>query len=123
MKRRAIIAPDIRGSFVGSADRSWSFAILSAWVAFAVLVIAFGVVPSEFIGWFNKRWNDPMLQRFIRDPIVVGYHIVVFGAMIVGSVKYQEMRERRAKEVLEPEKEERKGPRSWFGRPLARSRG
>ncbi|MER3395891.1 MAG: hypothetical protein C4318_00270 [Acidimicrobiia bacterium] len=108
---------------VGSADKSWSFAILSAWVAFAVLVLAFGVIPSEFIGWFNKRWNDPNLQRFIRDPIVVGYHIVVFGAMIVGAVKYQEWRERKVKEEPGAKEPERKGPRSWFGRPLARSRG
>lgn len=108
---------------MASADRSWSFAIVSAWVVFAALVLAFGVVPSEFIGWFNKRWNDPNLQRFIRDPIVVVYHIVVFGSMILGSVKYQERRERKAKEVPGTEGFERKGPLSWFGRPLARSRG
>lgn len=107
---------------MGSADRSWSFAIASAWVAFAVLVLAFGVIPSEFIGWFNNRWNDPTLQKFVRDPIVVGYHIVVFGAMIVGSVKYQERRERKAREGLGAEDGERKGPRSWFGRPLAKTR-
>lgn len=108
---------------MGSAERSWAFAILSAWVAFAVLVIAFGVIPSEFIGWFNKRWNDPNLQRFIRDPIVVGYHIVVFGAMIVGSVKYQERKERKAKVEFESDEEQSEEPRSWFGRPLAKTRG
>ncbi len=109
---------------MGSEDRSWVFAIVTAWLAFAVLVLAFGVIPSEFIGWFNKQWNDPNLQRFVRDPIVVGYHIVVFGAMIVGSVKYQEWRERKAKQQKTPSEEaEVKGPRSWFGRPLAKSRG
>jgi fumarate reductase subunit C len=113
---------------LGSADRSWAFSLFAAWIAFAVLVLAFGVIPSEFIGWFNKRWNDPNLQSFVRDPIVVVYHIVVFGAMIVGSVKYQERREKklaerqkRAEHEAAPDKEPAVKT-SAFGRPLVKAR-
>lgn len=114
---------------VGSSDRSWAFSVFAAGAAFAVLLLAFGVIPSEFIGWFNKKWNDPNLQRFVRDPIVVAYHVVVFAAMIVGSVKYQEWRERKlaAAEESTPEAEaasvEPPGPKSAFGRPLVRAKG
>lgn len=114
---------------VGSSDRSWAFSVFAAGAAFAVLLLAFGVIPSEFIGWFNKQWNDPNLQRFVRDTIVVAYHIVVFGAMIVGSVKYQEWRERKlaaaeqSKAEGAPVSVEARAPKSAFGRPLVRARG
>lgn len=99
---------------MGSGNRSWVASVYLAALAFALLILVYGVIPSEFIGWFNKKYNDANLRKFVRDPIIVVWHLVTIAGFVVYSVQYQNFRVKRAKKAAEAETEDE----SAYGRPL-----
>lgn len=101
---------------MGSGRRSWVASVYLAALAFAVLILVYGVIPSEFIGWFNKKYNDVNLRKFVRDPIVVAWHLISIAVLVIYAVQYQNFQERRAKRKSEGKSE--KEEESAYGRPL-----
>lgn len=89
-------------------------------LVFALLIIAFGVVPSEFIVWFNKQYNNINMRRFVRDPIVIVYHLAAIGAFATYAVMYQKRQVKRA-ETAAVEVEAGASPESAYGRPMAKA--
>ena len=118
------------------ADRkaTWGEAIFGATYVFAVMFIAFGVVPHQFIdhadknlGWSRDKlifgpggilkpesaggWNPITLQyEAVRDVVVVLIHVYFFGLMLFIWSWWQKRGDVKPKEL----------PVSTYGRPLVK---
>ncbi len=103
---------------MGSGNRTWAVTVLMAGMTFALLILIFGVIPSEFIVWFNKHYNNVNIRRFVRDPIVVLYHVITIGGFLLYAIKYQSWRNNQAKRKAEAATTANAEPESAFGRPV-----
>ena len=116
------------------APFSWGEAMLGATYAFAVLFLAFGVVPHQWIdhadrnlGWSRTRivygpggilkpqseggWNPITLQyEAVRDIVVVVIHVYYFGLVIFLWTKWQKRGVSKSTDVAT----------STYGRPLVK---
>jgi hypothetical protein len=115
---------------------TWSECIAGAVGVFALMTLAYAVIPSEYITFSDKylqwdttkfvfqshqdvfglgiaNWPFNMTKQALRDIIVVGIYIVLFGLNIALFVKWQ-----KRGQVTEPAAERPR--RSRFGRPLRR---
>jgi hypothetical protein len=112
----------------------WGEALLASAYIFALLFLAFGVVPHQWIdhadkdlGWSRDKllygpggilkpesaggWNPITLQyEAVRDTIVVLLHLVFFGLYIYLAIWWQKRGEVKPKEL----------PTSTYGRPLVK---
>jgi len=112
----------------------WGEALLASAYIFALLFLAFGVVPHQWIdhadkdlGWSRDKllygpggilkpdsaggWNPITLQyEAVRDTIVVLLHLVFFGLYIYLAVWWQKRGDVKPKEL----------PTSTYGRPLVK---
>ena len=119
-----------------SVDRPllWGEALLASVYIFAVLFLAFGVVPHQFIdhadkdlGWSRDKiifgpggilkpesaggWNPITLQyEALRDIVAVLIHAVLFGLYIFLAIWWQKRGDVKPKEL----------PTSTYGRPLVK---
>jgi hypothetical protein len=116
---------------------TWAQAMAGSVYVFALFLLAYAIIPHEFITYCDKylqwgkdkyiiksttqfplvhSWNWPVSidAQSIRDVLVVGIYVVFFGADIALFVKWQDRK-------TKPEETEEKPVvvgRSRFGRPL-----
>jgi hypothetical protein len=115
---------------------TWSECMAGAVGVFALMTLAYAVIPSEFITWSDKYlqwdttkfvfrthqdmfglgivdWPFSMNKQAVRDVIVVGIYTVLFGLNLALFAQWQ----KRGKEEAASEEKPRT---SRFGRPLRR---
>ena len=115
---------------------TWSECIAGAVGVFALMTLAYAVIPSEFITFSDKYlqwdttkfvfrthqdmfglgivdWPFSMVQQDVRDILVVGIYVVTFGLNLALFVQWQQRGKVEAPAAETPR-------RSRFGRPLRR---
>jgi len=115
---------------------TWSECMAGAVGVFALMALAFAIIPSEYINWSDKylqwdttkfvfrshqdmfglglvNWPFNMNKQAVRDIIVVGIYVVLFGLTLYLFSAWQ--KRGVAGEAAEP-----KARTSRFGRPLRR---
>ena len=103
---------------------TWGEAMLAATYVFLLLLLAYGVVPNQWIQWTTNEldWSSENLfehwsvnwlpfeitLQAVRDIVVIVIHVIALGANVVLWVLWQDRG--KAKPTVEPV--------SDFGRPL-----
>lgn len=114
---------------------TWARAILGATLATGLIVLAFGVVPHEWLTYADAelKWgrrdllfiDTPVIdvsKQAVRDVVVVGIYGYFFMALIrlwlMWQRRYEMAEERQARQEAKQAKEPKPAGTSAYGRPL-----
>jgi hypothetical protein len=107
---------------------TWGEAIVAAVFIFALHLLAYGILPNQFLLWADNelRWRSDAIayivrfwgrgqiiisKQTIRDVIVTGIYVILLGAQVALWAAWQKRGQRKPEvEVVE----------SAFGRPLVK---